>query len=201
MAKAYGGVAELASRVSARRQGMSELDMDEINDLADSWRTSFDLFGIDPEDPVVGSTVLVTAKMLKHRVDSLTEFGQENLEPSLYVTGEAAMVGLNMVEKARRPGPSRFHRLIAFLAAVILILAALAAMKPPVKPAVGPVPTGLMPGSGVGTAWVRIDAPSPEQAVSLAQAYNAGQRRDIPVVVTFDAPDAAATEAKTAVRR
>ena len=216
MAKAHGGVGVLANKASARRKEMSEPDIGEIGALADSWGSSFDVFGLDKRDPVVGSTIMVTAKMLTHRIASLVEFGhkQEDLEQSLYVTGEAALVGLNLLEKARTKRPPKLHWFLAVVASLALAAPAATLFQGssarPAPVAVAPpetippppperivvekvieVPAAVPPGayakSAEGTAWIEIKG-TPEEAVELAKRYAAGDRSGIPITIHFEEP-------------
>lgn len=179
MANVPAGVSDLASSVRCRRQKMGAPDIGEMDNLADSWGTTLDLFGIDRHDPVVGSTVLVAAKMLAHRVTTMVEFGHDaaDLQPSLYVTAEAAVVGLNLLEKSR-PRP-RFHRACAVLAGLALVVSAAATLKPRAVD----LPAGLVAHTPGGTAYVAIDAATPAQALEAARAYQAGEIHDLPITV------------------
>ncbi len=148
-AHAKGGsgpaIDRLTTTLRHARGTMSPGEVASVDRLAAEWRDAYREYGLDPADPQVAATMLVTAKLLVRRVEDLAAGGKDGCDypgQSLWAAGESALIGLQLMESARphRPKPGRVTAslVVMFLVVGMFALTEMgsepASPSPPLRP-------------------------------------------------------------------
>ncbi|MGI9033978.1 MAG: hypothetical protein ACR2HY_09965 [Acidimicrobiales bacterium] len=140
----------LANDLRNARGTMTPAEVSEVDRMAAEWRDGCRDYGLDPADPQVPATMLVTSKLMVGLIDNKLatrpDTRPDDVAASLWAAGESALVGLSLLETAHRDSKplaatAKHARTRPPLVAVLCSLALLVGVQVVVAKAHRPPPT------------------------------------------------------------